>query len=86
MPPGRRPNLADPRAVAGLLTSTECLTLAQCGYCPIPATVIRLGCTPAEHRQRQAHQLIGTEMESFRDEIAEQLPAAVEVILENYTK
>jgi hypothetical protein len=84
LPPANRPNLADPRAAGGLLKLLERVTLAKCGYYPLPASVIRLGCTPLEHQQRQTRQLVRGELESLRDEIAAELPAAVAVVLEDY--
>lgn len=68
---GERPAIDDPCAAVGLLTALECIALAECGYYPIPAQVIRLGMTPAEHQRQQ-----------ILDALAEQLPDAVSVVLE----
>jgi hypothetical protein len=61
----------DPRNRTGLLTMTECVTLAARGYYPIPAAVIRLGMTPAEHQRQETINAL-----------AEQLPQAVIATLE----
>ena len=68
---GERPVIDDPRAAVALLTALECIALAECGYYPIPAQVIRLGMTPAEHQRQQ-----------ILDAIAEQLPDAIRAVLE----
>jgi hypothetical protein len=68
---GECPAIDDPRAAVALLTAMECVALAECGYYPIPAQVIRLGMTPAEHQRQQ-----------LLDAIAEQLPDAIKAALE----
>ncbi|HTU22993.1 MAG TPA: hypothetical protein VMG10_33460 [Gemmataceae bacterium] len=48
---GQRPCIDDPRCVS--LTPAERDVLASCSYYPIPAEVVRLGMTQAEHRLRE---------------------------------
>jgi hypothetical protein len=68
---GKRPALDDPRAAVALLTAREHVTLAECGYYPIPAQIIRHGMRRAECQQQQ-----------ILDAVAEQLPNAIMVVLE----
>jgi hypothetical protein len=68
---GTRPAIDDPAAAVTLLTALECVTLATCGYYPIPEVVIKLGCTPTEHKRQE-----------ILDAVAEQLPDAIAAVLE----
>jgi hypothetical protein len=68
---GERPAIDDPRAAVGLLTALECVALADSGYYPIPAQVIRLGMTPAEQQRQQ-----------ILDDVAGQMPDAIRAVLE----
>jgi hypothetical protein len=72
-PPHQRPAL-DARSAAALLTVSERLALASCGYYPVPSVVVRLGCTPLEYQR-----------DRILDAVADDLPEAVTAVLEALT-